>query len=356
MNILQINLAPKNWKMCSDYQADMLLHGLRQTDNFVYDWPRMSHMYSDLQLENRQKIWGKGFTVYGTLLDIKRLSEQEIEDKDWDLVICTLHHTYSSNPNKFSQLVNILVNQHGKDRVVIVDGWDRPEISSQADYLRQYGVKYFKREFYSDRDFLNLHPIHFGIPEEKIQSIKQFTEKQYDIAPLIPVNHSIDPSYSRTYIYDSEQDYYEMYRSSKFALTSKKGGWDTLRHYEIIACGSIPIFIDVEKCPKMTLYDWPKELLSEAKQYITLNFKDETPQNIIDDWNNYRYLPHCGFVDIENPGSCNIKEEKYNDILNQLRYWLYTSGTTKAIAANFLKTLNRKTLECQSPKETMDNQ
>lgn len=344
MNILQINLAPKNWTMCSDYQADMLLHGLRQTDNFVYDWPRMNHMYSDLRLEDKGKIWGKGFTVYGTLSDIDRLTDQEIEEKNWDLVICTLHHTYTNKPEEFARLVNILVDQYGKEKVVIVDGWDRPEISPQSDYLRQYGVKYFKREYYSDREFLNLHPIHFGIPEEKIQTIKSFLDKQYDIAPLIPVNHSIDSSYSKTYIYDNEEDYYEMYRSSKFAFTSKKGGWDTLRHYEIVACGSIPIFVDVETCPIMTIQDWPKKLLTEAKQYITLNFKVGTPQNIIDDWNNYKYLPHCGFVEMDNPGSCDIEEEKYNQILKELRDWLYNNGTTKAIAANFLKSLNRKNL------------
>jgi hypothetical protein len=30
----------------------------------------------------------------------------------------------------------------------------------------------------------------------------------------------------------------------------KKGGWDCLRHYEIIGNGCMPYFENIEKCPK----------------------------------------------------------------------------------------------------------
>lgn len=41
---------------------------------------------------------------------------------------------------------------------------------------------------------------------------------------------------------DDEAAYHKMYQNSLFALTKKKGGWDCLRHYEILANGCIPIF------------------------------------------------------------------------------------------------------------------
>ena len=83
--------------------------------------------------------------------------------------------------------------------------------------------------------------------------------KKYVISPLIPGDTS-------NYLFGAgeETDYYNMYRQSMFALTSKKGGWDCLRHYEILAAGCIPIFENLDACPPDTLMSFPKELLREA--------------------------------------------------------------------------------------------
>jgi len=83
--------------------------------------------------------------------------------------------------------------------------------------------------------------------------------KKYVISPLIPGDTS-------NYLFGAgqESDYYNMYRQSMFALTSKKGGWDCLRHYEIFAAGCIPIFENLDACPPDTLVSFPKELLREA--------------------------------------------------------------------------------------------
>lgn len=40
-----------------------------------------------------------------------------------------------------------------------------------------------------------------------------------------------------TYIFENEEEYYNDYKKSLFAITRKKGGWDCMRHYEILACG-----------------------------------------------------------------------------------------------------------------------
>jgi len=83
--------------------------------------------------------------------------------------------------------------------------------------------------------------------------------KKYVISPLIPGDTS-------NYLFKAgeEAKYYDMYRQSMFAVTQKKGGWDCLRHYEILAAGCIPIFEDLDKCPTDTLVSLPKDLLKEA--------------------------------------------------------------------------------------------
>lgn len=102
-----------------------------------------------------------------------------------------------------------------------------------------------------------LHAITFSIPEEKI--IKTIPNKTKFLSNLIPGN-------LETYIYNTEEEYYKEYQTSFFAITCKKAGWDCMRHYEIIANGCIPYFIDIEKCPEKTMALLPKELLIEANK------------------------------------------------------------------------------------------
>jgi len=80
-----------------------------------------------------------------------------------------------------------------------------------------------------------------------------------------------------TYIYNTETDYYAEYQSSVFALTTKKGGWDCLRHYEILANGAIPIFPNIENCHPNTMKNHPKDLYLESNAlYSEFLLKNKT--------------------------------------------------------------------------------
>lgn len=107
-------------------------------------------------------------------------------------------------------------------------------------------------------------PITFSIPKEKI--VDNIPEKKKIISNLIPGDLS-------TYIYDTEKEYYDEYKQSYFAITKKKGGWDCLRHYEILANGCIPLFEDLDKCPKNTLALFPKELVLQGRELYESYFK-----------------------------------------------------------------------------------
>jgi hypothetical protein len=107
-----------------------------------------------------------------------------------------------------------------------------------------------------------LYPISFSIHDSKI--VKSVPTKTRLLSPLIPGNTS-------TYIYTNEEDYYQNYRESMFALTRMKAGWDCMRHYEILACGCIPLFIDLDKCPRNIMTHLPKNvMLSSNNLYIEL--------------------------------------------------------------------------------------
>lgn len=95
----------------------------------------------------------------------------------------------------------------------------------------------------------------YGIPDECI--VSEIPKKTRFLAPYLP---------GSKYMFGigQEAEYYQMYRDSMFAITQKKGGWDCLRHYEIMANGCMPIFMGLDKCPTATLYGFPKDLVIGA--------------------------------------------------------------------------------------------
>jgi len=99
----------------------------------------------------------------------------------------------------------------------------------------------------------------YGIPDECI--VSEVPKKTRVLAPYIP---GTQYQFSHT----EEAEYYQMYRDSMFAMTQKKGGWDCLRHYEILANGCMPIFMGLEKCPVSTLVGFPKKLVLGAMDVL----------------------------------------------------------------------------------------
>jgi hypothetical protein len=100
-----------------------------------------------------------------------------------------------------------------------------------------------------------VYPISFSIPASKIRTT--VPEKTQTMASLIPGDLS-------TYTFKDETSYYDGYGTSVFAKTWRKGGWDCMRHYEILANGCIPWFEGLEDCPKNILTNFPKKLVKEA--------------------------------------------------------------------------------------------
>ena len=252
MKILYIHANPDEAEFYNDYLSDLLLHGLRE--NFgkdVIDYPGSWHLYDD-EVQKRQinqnKLWGKGFTLNDSLNAFNSFDRTDISSKIqnnfFDFVI------YGSI-RRSDLFLDIVIDKNIKH--VYVDGEDDTFIDTK------YSNKslYFKREL-NDRGG-NVLPISFAIPKSKI--VKNINQNPKDLlAPIIPGRLN-------TYIYEKEKNYYDMYFNSLFALTYKKAGWDCLRHYEILANGCIPLFLDLKKCPQETLKTLPREnLLSILNQ------------------------------------------------------------------------------------------
>ena len=113
-----------------------------------------------------------------------------------------------------------------------------------------------------------IFPISFSIPVCKVLPNNSSCDKTKLLSSLIPGEVS-------TYIYPTEDLYYQEYQRSWFAVTRAKAGWDCLRHYEILANGCIPLFVDIENCPENTMFSMPKKMLIEAHHlYDEMKGKD----------------------------------------------------------------------------------
>lgn len=357
MNILFLELASGNIipENCSDYQLDMLFHGLVKSGHNVYTILDHWWMYESERRqrpEDFDKIWGRGFTIYGTIKDdektlIHRVGLLDFTDNSYDYVVVGVHHTNNRQYTSVSKVVDFVSEKLNipTQKIAVIDGWDCPDVNVELAKR----TLYFKRELYPEHEDYCI-PISFAFPEEKIyvpqQSLVDYVIKLCNIAPLVPVNQSIDSSYMSTYIYDNEQDYYKMYMQSLCAFTSKKGGWDTLRHYEIVANGCLPLFVDIEKCPPKTLHLWPKQLLKDIKNAKLV------PYERIDDTLSYDYsMDNCSSVKIPVRGvitECidlmagQEKNRMINRFSSELREWLLKYGTTKYLSEYVLENVKNR--------------
>ena len=146
--------------------------------------------------------------------------------------------------------------------------------------------------------------IQFSIPEVKI--VTEIPVKKRDFAEMVP-GHS-------GYLYDSEEAYYQGYQEAFFAVTKKKGGWDCMRHYEILANGCIPYFIDLEQCDQNTMFLFPRELVKKAMS-----------------------LPGVSYLKIDHEL---FDESRYYEILNELLEYTRKFLTTKNLAKYLLEQMN----------------
>ena len=71
-------------------------------------------------------------------------------------------------------------------------------------------------------------------------------------------------------------------------MTYKKGGIDCFRHYEILANNSIPYFLNINKIPKYTMFNYPKKIIYEIMEKLkNKKLNKEDYLNYINQLHNY---------------------------------------------------------------------
>ncbi len=261
-----------------EYLADSVFHGLRTLlGGDVVDYPKHEIMYKTCPEASIRRARGRGFTLYGLLDDIEMDRSRAVEEIYWrefDLVVFgAIHESFGAFVELYPELRNAGIP------AVALDGADVSWIYPYGGrWWRESGwwmlprahrrLTYFKRELtpetYRDRCYRLLpaglasmlpilrgvRPISYAIPAEKI--VNGSVEKSQLFA-----RHIVDGEVAAqvegamtAYPFSDESDYYADLRRSHYAITTKRAGWDCLRHYEIAANGTVPCFRDLTRKPK----------------------------------------------------------------------------------------------------------
>jgi hypothetical protein len=259
-----------------DFLADGLFHGLRTLlGPDAVDWPRIDHLYEDYPAERRPELHGLGFTLAGLLPDDAGVDRTRAlyraADGAFDLVVfADILRTFGLFTQWFPQL---------RDRVpmAVIDTGDRiePYPWSGIWWRKRWWwtlprahrrTHYFKREVtpwtYWFRTYLTIpgpiaarlpllrgmRPISFSIPAAYVAHGPPPKRKDW---PAHVVDAEVAPRVGAqtSYAFADAAAYHADLRASRFGVTTKKAGWDALRHYEIAAAGAVPCFRDLDRKP-----------------------------------------------------------------------------------------------------------
>lgn len=254
-----------------EYLSDCVYHGLIDSGVEVYETTYPSYMLSSYP--NPTELYGRGFTMFAKLNHQPRVESSEdiidkIKLKFYDLIIYGCIYTHDWFPNRQClDYLDYVKEFYPKNKVYFLDGSDEVFNFGHAYGLNEYGI-IWKREL-TDLSFGN--PISFAIPESQVDIFGK-VKKEYIFSPKInrPIsNAGCDP---RLYTFTDEKLYYQEYAKSYYGYTCKKGGWDCMRHYEILANRCIPAFENLEECPPYIMTNFPKDIIIEFNKY-SLNEK-----------------------------------------------------------------------------------
>ena len=311
-------LSTKNLNAQGDYLEITIINGMRKLlGNDFIEYPRKDILYGDFTKSPKSKLHGQGFSLLR--YPIEDVDRNDVFNQKYDVII------YGSGHLVGEEIYIDEIDKLANNNVWILDGHDlygdapiKKMYNNESIIANQFSNS-FKRELVFEEE--KVYPTGYGIPEEIILEI-DYTKKtqlhQKSYPKFAKFENPTDLGGSRNHhIFNSEEEYFDDMSSSWFGLTCIKGGWDSLRHYEIIAAGSLLLFRDYDKKPPNC-----------------------SPQNLpcfsYENINELEYL-------FSNLIVKNKPTKQYIEMINKQRKWLYQNGTTLSRAKKVIEILNLNT-------------
>ena len=300
-----------------DHLEVSILNGLRTImgENCV-DYPRKKIMYHDFSESPKDSLHGRGFSYLSKPL--QDLTEEQRKLDKFDAILYGDGHMYGEGPDKE-------LNKLANGNVWVLDGHDLYGNAPRKIWIKEgdedihvIGVQYrkcFKEELVEKVE--DVYPTGFGVPSHRIMELDlnkkdQLYQKTAPDGAIFNIVRDLSTQNSH-HKFTVEEDYYNDLNRSWFGLTCKKGGWDCMRHYEIIAARSVLLF-----------YNYNLKPVTCAPQCVpTLSYSTKEE---LDDITNRLVVN-------------NKPTDEYMFYLEEQIKWLLNVGTTEARAAHILRVM-----------------
>ena len=166
-------------------------------------------------------------------------------------------------------------------------------------------------------------PIAFAYPSAKAEQYRwcRTVPKERDFSEIVPGQTA--------YAFTDEKEYMGAYAKCYYAITMKKGGWDCLRHYEILAAGCIPYFIDLHLLPDGTMHNFPVKLVQKSMRLPGVPRNLRPDGTLALDWSTFSV-------------------SKYEECRRQLLHHLDTVLLTRYLPRHMGLNVKRVGIRCQS--------
>jgi hypothetical protein len=129
-----------------------------------------------------------------------------------------------------------------------------------------------------------MREIAFSFPQQKIVTVAPSKSR-------LLASHVVDPQVAErvgaktSYAFKNEADYYTDMQRARFGITTKRAGWDCMRHYEQAANGCVPCFRDLDRKPprcaphgldetNCVIYHDAEELLARLEGMPEADYRD----------------------------------------------------------------------------------
>lgn len=184
-----------------------------------------------------------------------------------------------------------------------------------------------------------------GIPLENIVS-QVSRDKLFDVYPLQPISFPFAPNSKYSFGSNDEAILREALSRSFFAVTHRRACWSAQRHFDALASGVIPLFVDLHLAfnPEIDLPMFPTDLVLAARKLrgVSELFHPAGTAKFVD--LGTPYLNHRVFNLRSMPtiNLANFDIEGYYQIAEALLAYTRANLTTIAVASHFLRTMGHE--------------
>ena len=194
------------------------------------------------------------------------------------------------------------------------------------------------------------YPAGFFIPRANV--VPSVTRRKlFGFLPYVPGHFPGDVGSYKIMTYSDEWLSMQLHRSSYFAFTHRRGGFECMRHHEILSNGVVPYYVDLKLVPERTLRHLPKALIWKAMTMPGVRhvgYSERESEGTLDKGHFFRSGVHIQFRHPAKIDFAEFDKKAYFDIADDMLEHVKRQMTSLAFVSYMLRIM-----EVEQPKHVL---